>query len=317
MHPVIEITALHLGLAAVWIPPARRLVPEVHPAAAASLGYLLGATLLLAIHHVLNFADVHSAPLAWLGCAAAWAVLMRAPPAAPRPSSPRIRRDCLRLAALTLGGAGLRLADPLRHDSLAGGDSYLLLQYVHRFVDQGVVFHEYIAGIPVLLGSLRIRATPFDVLHFGPAVLAALGIPAFFSLGCALGGRKAGWLSAIGLAGCFGFLHVVSLSTWFFVQFSTLCLALPWLVLLTPEAAHGARPRHRIAGGDLVVSDPHGHVFRAHSRLRGRCLGDRRQGGARGPPPRRCSAGSSCWPLSRVDRLPLRRGRTGPEPAIG
>ena len=64
MHPAIEITVLHLGLAAVWIPPARRLVPEVHPAAAASLGYLMGATLLLAIHHVLNFAGVHSAPLA-------------------------------------------------------------------------------------------------------------------------------------------------------------------------------------------------------------------------------------------------------------
>ena len=242
MHPVIEIILMHLGLAAVWYPPARRLLPEVHPAGAISLAYLLGATILLGCHHALNIAGLHSPAGAWLGFVVSWLLLMRLHRPAPRGMSASDRRECLGVSALTLFGLGLRLVDPLRHDSLAGGDSYLLLQYVYRFMENGVVFHEYIAGIPVLFGSLRIQATPFDVLHYGPALLASLGIPAFFSLGWALGGRKVAWLSAIGLAGCFGFLHVVSFNL-VFVQFSTLCLALPWLIILTPEALRTGRAR--------------------------------------------------------------------------
>ena len=243
MHPVIEIIFLHLGLATAWFPPARRLMPEVHPAGAISLGYRLGATVLLGCHHALNFAGLHSPAVAWLGCAGSWLLLMRMRRPDTRRMSASERRDAFGVIALTLFGLGLRLVDPMRHASLAGGDSYLLLQYVYRFMEKGVVFHEYIAGIPVLFGSLSISATPFDVLHFGPAVLASLGIPSFFSLGWALGGRKVAWLSAIGMAGVFGFLHIVSFNL-VFVQFSSLCLALPWLILLMPLALRSGNPRH-------------------------------------------------------------------------
>ena len=245
MHPVIEIILLHLGLAAVWFPHARRLMPEAHPAAAISLGYLVGATVLLAFHHALNFAGLHSPGVAWLGCAGSWLLLMQMRGPAPRSMSTPERRDVLGVIALTLFGLGLRLVDPMRHDSLAGGDSYLLLQYAFRFMEKGVVFHEYIAGIPVLFGSLSISATPFDVLHFAPAVLASMGIPSFFAMGWALGGRKVAWVSAIGMAGVFGFLHIVSFNL-VFVQFSTLSLALPWFIILMPQALRTEVARHTV-----------------------------------------------------------------------
>ena len=243
MHPALEISLSHLLLAAVWFPPARRLMPELRPANVISLGYLLGATILLGFHHALHFAGVHSPALTWLGCAASWLLLTRPRRRGLPPMPAAGRRDCLGVAALTLFGLGLRLVDPLHHDSLAGGDSYLLLQYVHRFMEQDVVFHEYIAGVPVLFGSLRLLATPFDVLHFGPAVLASLGIPAFFTLGATLGGRSAAWCSAIGMCGVFGFLHIVSFNL-VFVQFCSLCLALPWLILLTPMTLRSGNARH-------------------------------------------------------------------------
>lgn len=243
MHPLIEIAALHLGLAALWIPPARRLLPEVHPAGAASLGYVLGAAVLMLLHHVLNFFDVHSDPAAWCGCALAWAMIMRKTRPVPRLAGPGFRRDCLGIVVLTAFGLGLRLVDALRHDSLACADSYVFLQLVYKFVQLGHLFHSYIAGIPALLGTLSVQATPVEMLRFGPALLSGLGIPAFFALGCALGGRKAGWISAIGLAGVFGLLHIVSFNL-VFVQFATLSLVLPWFLILLPLSLGAWRARH-------------------------------------------------------------------------
>lgn len=257
MNALGSLAITHGSMALLWAWVAARRRWTRTPAEALVAGYLFGATLLIAVTHALGWFGSSSRLLAWLLWFAIWGgfLLWRRTPAQP-PSEVRhgFAWQNLGLACLTLLGAGLLLADPWRHVSPASVTACHFVTHLSAFLHRAVLYGHYIVGLPVLLGQTRLdQNDALELMRWGPPLLAATGIPAFFVFFSRAFGRKTGALAAVLLAGSFWTGPIVGFQI-LFPQFASAGLALPALLFAFPRALRtGRRVETCIAAAALLL----------------------------------------------------------------
>ena len=161
MHALANLAVAHGSIALLGALVAARGRCARSPVVALVVGYLFGATLLIALTYALG----------WFGCAQrfpAWALwflvwgglMLRKPRHLPRPAPSRRGFAWREIAALplTLFGAGALLADPLLHPSPASVTAYHFVTHLAAFLRASTIYDSYVLGLPILLGQTRLFA---------------------------------------------------------------------------------------------------------------------------------------------------------------
>ena len=251
MHALANLAVTHVSIALFGALVAARGRCARSPVEALVVGYLFGATLLIALTYALG----------WFGCAQrfpAWALwflvwgglMLRKPRHLPRPAHSRRGFARHEIAALPVAllGAGLLLADPFLHPSPASVTAYHFVAHLTSLLRGASVYGDYVLGLPILLGQTRLFADDaLELMRWGPPLLAAAGIPALFVFTSRIFGRRTGLLAAVLLAGSAAFAPLAGYQI-LFPQFAPIGLALPALLFAFPRAL---RPGRR---GTIAVS---------------------------------------------------------------
>lgn len=257
MHALWNLAISHLAMALLWSLPAARGRCARSPAAALVVGYLIGSTLLIAITFVLGWFGYSRRLLVWGLWVLVWTLAALRKPL-PKPLATTcahlFTRQNLVVCLLTLLGAALMLVDPWRHASPASVTAYHFVTHLSVFLHESTIYCDYILGLPILLGQTRLfESDALELMRWGPPLLAAAGIPAFFIFFSRLFGPKTGLLSALLLAGSALFAPIAGYQI-LFPQFVSIGLALPTLLFAFPRALRsGARAEITLTAAALLL----------------------------------------------------------------
>lgn len=244
MHALANLAVTHGSIALLGALAAGRGRCARSPAEALVVGYLFGATLLIAITYALGWFGGSPRGLVWALWFLAWGGwMLRKPRRSPPPAERRRGFAWREIAALplTLLGAGLLLADPFLHPSPASVTAYHFVAHLASFLRGASVYGDYVLGLPILLEQTRLfENDALELMRWGPPLLAAASIPALFVFATRILGRRAGLLAAVLLAGSAPFAPLAGYQI-LFPQFAPIGLALPALLFAFPRALRAGR----------------------------------------------------------------------------
>ena len=246
----------YIGQALLWWRPAKRWFGENVSVLNLVLAFLLSNTTLVMLSYLLDVFSGFSRPALWslwmaLGLGANLVCRRVDTDPGKRAAETMGRRLGIYLLPALLYMAFLHMQDPLRHLSLAGGDSYHFFRFFHRVICEQKPLDYYLSGLAVGLGTFPFALPPYDVTRLAPIVFSVLSLVPVAIAWQSIVGWRAALLMAYAWAGSFA-LYAPAAFYPLIIQWTTVPLCLALLARYLPCAIRDPQWK-TIAAATLVL----------------------------------------------------------------
>lgn len=207
------------------------------------IGYLAANALTMVIGYTLDALGCFSVARVfgiWLGiCLLLNLLVLRH-----HPAQHRLTKGETYIYGLALIGMAVtvwvRLADPIQNAALSGTDAYQFLNYYAWLLGEQKAIHDYPSGFALATSMAPWTIQPYAAARWAVHLVFLACLPAAFGLWRQMGGMRFALAISV-LLGCAWFLYPISAYHPHFIQWTTVFIGMPALLILYARLARGER----------------------------------------------------------------------------